>query len=229
MQGRLARLTDSLTPAEGGASEELSAGASKREQLHGEHMGTRSQLPGLSNVHRSYGVSTSMQHLCPLEDTVCWQPGCADARGYGSESFSQKQHTAVHTAAVGGRIKYLVDTPETLWGCLDAGSFLAAAHRFLRASLVYEALQGGDAASAMRQFPLVRTQWPLVAKFRSDPVGAEALIFTACQMLYASRWARHAMRRALWVGLSECPDSRGGLCQECRLTAYAALTSLSSK
>jgi hypothetical protein len=72
------------------------------------------------------------------------------------------------SAAVGGRIKYLVDTPETLWGCLDAGSFLAAAHRYLRASLVYEALQGGDAASAMRQFPLVRTQWPLVAKFRSD-------------------------------------------------------------
>lgn len=72
-------------------------------------------------------------------------------------------------AAVGGRIKYLVDTPETLWGCLDAGSFLAAAHRFLRASLVYEALQGGDAASAMRQFPLVRTQWPLVAKFRFAP------------------------------------------------------------
>ena len=79
----------------------------------------------------------------------------------------------IHIAAVGGRIKYLVDTPETLWGCLDAGSFLAAAHRFLRASLVYEALQGGDAASAMRQFPLVRTQWPLVAKFRSATAAVE--------------------------------------------------------
>lgn len=69
-------------------------------------------------------------------------------------------------AAVGGRIKYLIDTPETLWGCLDAGSFLAAAHRFLRASLVNEALPGRQAAAAMRQFPLVHTQWPLVAKFR---------------------------------------------------------------
>jgi hypothetical protein len=78
------------------------------------------------------------------------------------------QGVIIHITAVGGRIKYLVDTPETLWGCLDSGSFLAAAHRFLRASLVYEALQGGDAASAMRQFPLVRTQWPLVAKFRSE-------------------------------------------------------------
>jgi hypothetical protein len=99
----------------------------------------------------------------------------------------------MHIAAVGGRIKYLVDTPETLWGCLDAGSFLAAANRFLRASLVYEALQGGDAASAMRQFPLVRTQWPLVAKFRSEPVCTLVLIFTACQMLYVRCVACNAM------------------------------------
>ena len=140
-----------------------------------------------------------------------------------------KLSNVVHIAAVGGRIKYLVDTPETLWGCLDAGSFLAAAHRFLRASLVYEALQGGDAASAMRQFPLVRTQWPLVAKFRWETIGAQVLICTACQMLYVIRWGCLAMPRHMWVVRGECLDSGGGLCQEYRLTAHAALISLSSK
>ena len=32
-------------------------------------------------------------------------------------------------AALGGRVKYLVDTPEIIWGCLDAREFLAAARR----------------------------------------------------------------------------------------------------
>ena len=40
-------------------------------------------------------------------------------------------------AAVGGRVKFLVDTPETLWGCLDAAAFLPAAHRFLRYAIFY--------------------------------------------------------------------------------------------
>jgi hypothetical protein len=36
-------------------------------------------------------------------------------------------------AALGSRIKYLVDTPEMIWGCLDSRQFLEAAKRFLRA------------------------------------------------------------------------------------------------
>ena len=39
---------------------------------------------------------------------------------------------AVHsTAAVGSRVKYLVDTSELLWGCLDTQDYLEAAHRCL--------------------------------------------------------------------------------------------------
>lgn len=33
---------------------------------------------------------------------------------------------------MGGRVKFLVDTPETLWGHLDAAALLPAARRFLR-------------------------------------------------------------------------------------------------
>ena len=34
-------------------------------------------------------------------------------------------------AAVGSRVKYLVDTSELLWGCLDTQDYLEAAHRYL--------------------------------------------------------------------------------------------------
>lgn len=39
-------------------------------------------------------------------------------------------------AAVGGRVKYIVDTPEVIWGSLDSSRFLDAARRFLRAEQV---------------------------------------------------------------------------------------------
>jgi len=74
------------------------------------------------------------------------------------------KHDQLH--AVGGRVKFLVDTPETLWGHLDAAALLPAARRFLRAQLVHGVLGTAAASTAVRQFPLVRTQWPLVAKFR---------------------------------------------------------------
>lgn len=35
-------------------------------------------------------------------------------------------------AAVGSRVKYLVDTPEMIWGCLDTKDFHGAVRRFLR-------------------------------------------------------------------------------------------------
>jgi hypothetical protein len=37
-------------------------------------------------------------------------------------------------AGLGARMKYLVDTPEVIWGCLDSRQWLAAAQRLLRAS-----------------------------------------------------------------------------------------------
>lgn len=182
MQGRLARLTDSLTPAEGGAPEEQSAGASKREQLHGDSLGT-----DLSSHVCCDRWTWLMRRVSVCAAPIYLLPG-AIKQHMGLPSHPQKlklssKLRAIRIAAVGGRIKYLVDTPETLWGCLDAGSFQAAAHRFLRASLVYEALQGGDAASAMRQFPLVRTQWPLVAKFRSATAGIRDFTAPAFVML----------------------------------------------
>lgn len=70
-------------------------------------------------------------------------------------------------AALGSRVKYLVDTPEIIWGCLDTREFLAAAHRLLRASEVHRLLLAGDqSATVERRFPLVAHLWPNVQKFR---------------------------------------------------------------
>jgi hypothetical protein len=42
--------------------------------------------------------------------------------------------------AVGSRVKYLVDTPEKIWGCLDEHMYLEAAERYQRAREVHQLL-----------------------------------------------------------------------------------------
>lgn len=78
-------------------------------------------------------------------------------------------------AAIGGRIKYLVDTPEMIWGCLDTHSYLDAARRFMRAAEVHHQLQKHASAELKAMFPLIKRQWPNIQKFRSaawGPIGA---------------------------------------------------------
>jgi hypothetical protein len=70
--------------------------------------------------------------------------------------------------ALGSRIKYLVDTPETIYGCLDSREFLAAARRYVRAAEVHRLLTAGQAKHVAQRFPLLQHQWPLVKKFRSQ-------------------------------------------------------------
>ena len=70
-------------------------------------------------------------------------------------------------AALGARVKYLVDTPELIWGCLDAREFLAAAHRLARAGVLHGCLMAGSQRGTVeRRFPLVGHMWPNVEKFR---------------------------------------------------------------
>ncbi|CAI5510093.1 unnamed protein product [Closterium sp. Naga37s-1] len=85
--------------------------------------------------------------------------------------------------ALGSRVKYLVDTPEKIWGCLDERMFLEAAQRFMRAWEVHQLLSPSPADGAaagggwqaqqqglMASFPLLRHQWPLVETFRTQIV-----------------------------------------------------------
>ena len=98
----------------------------------------------------------------------------------------------VHAAALGSRVKYLVDTPELIWGCLDTREFLAAAQRLAQASVVHECLmRSGQRATIERRFPLIGHLWPSIEKFRCLPIWlvdgsmtANSLPTCGCQCMH---------------------------------------------
>jgi hypothetical protein len=70
---------------------------------------------------------------------------------------------------VGSRVRYLVDTPEKIWGCLDEHMYLEGAERYLRAREVHSLLTGSSReAEFLGRFPLLRQQWPLIQRFRGQ-------------------------------------------------------------
>lgn len=89
----------------------------------------------------------------------------ADASVDGSAAVVRK-HSDLH--AVGGRVKYILDTTEVIWGSLDASQHIDAAKRFLRAELVHEQLRNSFPKELLARFPLLGHQWPQVLKFRSQ-------------------------------------------------------------
>ncbi|KAL8159400.1 hypothetical protein V2J09_000937 [Rumex salicifolius] len=73
------------------------------------------------------------------------------------------------------RVKYLVDTPENIWGCLDESMFLESAARYKRAKLVHQTLNlvskldsEGDGKILSKKFPLLSHQWQLVESFKAQ-------------------------------------------------------------
>jgi hypothetical protein len=59
-----------------------------------------------------------------------------------------------------------MDTPEVIWGCLDAGAHLEAARRLLRVQEVHQQLQDSFAHIVAAKFPVLSHQWQTVLKFR---------------------------------------------------------------
>ncbi|KAF5823299.1 putative oligomeric Golgi complex subunit 1 protein [Helianthus annuus] len=67
------------------------------------------------------------------------------------------------------RVKYIVDTPENIWGCLDESMFVDAAARYMRAKLVYNGLTNDESnKSLLLKFPLLQHQWQIVESFKSQ-------------------------------------------------------------
>ena len=105
-------------------------------------------------------------------------------------------------AALGTRVKYLVDTPELIWGCLDTREFLAAAQRLARASVVHNCLmRSGQRAMVERRFPLIGHLWPNVEKFRCFPT---VFIYSAGSCLTCLHPAAYACSTCL--GCTQCPS-----------------------
>ncbi|KAJ4959844.1 hypothetical protein NE237_019754 [Protea cynaroides] len=70
---------------------------------------------------------------------------------------------------IASRVKYLVDTPENIWGCLDESMFLEAANRYLRAREVHELLVSSRAnKDFLSNFPLLQHQWQIVESFKGQ-------------------------------------------------------------
>lgn len=65
------------------------------------------------------------------------------------------------------RVKYLVDTPENIWGCLDESMFLESSARYARAKHVHRSLnRNKDYKSVLSKFPLLQHQWQIVESFK---------------------------------------------------------------
>ncbi|KAL9233540.1 hypothetical protein vseg_008523 [Gypsophila vaccaria] len=77
--------------------------------------------------------------------------------------------TRVRMYGIGCRVKYLVDTPENIWGCLDELMFVEASARYVRARLVYQGLNSrGGRDDIRRNFPLLSHQWQIVESFKAQ-------------------------------------------------------------
>jgi hypothetical protein len=138
---------------------------------------------------------------------------------------------------LGSRVKYLVDTPEKIWGCLDEHMYLEGAERYLRAKVVHSLLTGAGVKEELRRFPLLRQQWPLIERFRvqiskrskdrlQEPglsVEAYAVALSACGIIdelnSAQIFALFLESRKLWLRShlrawlqerSESEDGRSG-------------------
>lgn len=83
--------------------------------------------------------------------------------------------TRLRIYGIASRVKYLVDTPENIWGCLDESMFLEAAARYIRAKQVHHSLMSNaDSAyglgdyKILSNFPLLQHQWQIVESFKSQ-------------------------------------------------------------
>jgi hypothetical protein len=91
----------------------------------------------------------------------------------------------LHTA-IGSRVKYLVDTPEVIWGCLDSRRYLEAARRLLRAHQVHDMMLTSFPKEALSKFPLLTHQWPIVEKFRCEAAFARRTLSSRRQTVRES-------------------------------------------
>lgn len=77
--------------------------------------------------------------------------------------------TRARIYGIASRVKYLVDTPESIWGNLDESMLLEASGRYLRAMEVHSLITtGSDQRDVVSKFPLMRHQWQIVESFKAQ-------------------------------------------------------------
>uniref|UniRef100_A0A5B6YL27 Conserved oligomeric Golgi complex subunit 1 n=1 Tax=Davidia involucrata TaxID=16924 RepID=A0A5B6YL27_DAVIN len=146
---------------------------------------TRKQIQDKSEELRQL-VGNRYRDLIDSADSIVLMKSCCDSisanisavhRGIlhslpSSETPNFTVRTPNSTArtriySVACRVKYLVDTPENIWGCLDESMFLEAAARYIRAKQVHHSLLLNN-ADMLSNFPLLQHQWQIVESFKAQ-------------------------------------------------------------
>jgi hypothetical protein len=134
----------------------------KHRELHGEHqlallgVWRCSNPPGARLSPAAHAVNAP-SHPCAVLTTTT-----ATNRPHPKTTHKQPQPPT----AVGSRVKYVMDTPEVIWGALDAQEHLEAARRLLRVQEVHAQLHAAFAGLVATKFPVLAHQWQTVLKFR---------------------------------------------------------------
>ncbi|TVU34905.1 hypothetical protein EJB05_16761 [Eragrostis curvula] len=151
-----------IRAAEGATRREISAKEEELRQLVGRSY--RDLLDSADSIllikQSSDSISDNLSRISGSLSSLSPPPE-APASSAASPSPSGGRARLYSLAA---RAKYLVDTPEHIWGRLDEGLLLEAAGRYLRAQVVHGRLSR-DAVAAAR-FPLLSHQAQLVEAFR---------------------------------------------------------------
>lgn len=131
----------------------------------------------------SDNVSSIGDLIASLSQNPTEVGGSNEIVGVGRDGESRKRFQIYGIAC---RVKYLVDTPENIWGCLDESMFLEAAARYMRAKHVQCLLlgkssngrrggyHGGDNGGytsdvkILGKFPVLQHQWQIVESFKSQ-------------------------------------------------------------
>ena len=75
----------------------------------------------------------------------------------------------IRVYGLASRVKYLVDTSENIWGCLDECMYLEGAGRYLRASVVHGIIRGENTDfEVLEKFPLLRQIWANVESLKGQ-------------------------------------------------------------
>ncbi|CAM0946704.1 unnamed protein product [Alopecurus aequalis] len=152
-----------IRAAEGATRREISAKEEELRQLVGRSY--RDLLDSADSIllikQSSDAISDNLSRVSESLSSLSPPPDDAPNASAASPSPSGGR---VRLYAAAARAKYLVDTPEHIWGRLDEGMLLEAAGRYMRAQVVHRLLSSDSAAAA--RFPLLAHQAQLVEAFR---------------------------------------------------------------
>jgi hypothetical protein len=156
--GRVVELLDGLDGSIGAVAAEVQAGRASGDDKE-----------AASSYDKLFGKSPRLLAVfrpAPVRQNLASRACCLALLCPPTEPLSLRPFVRP-PAALGSRIKYLIDTPETIYGCLDSRDFLDAAQRYVRAAEVHRAFAASHRHAAQR-FPLLRHQWPLVKKLGTE-------------------------------------------------------------